>query len=104
MVDILSGVITGSNHGGKVRDPFDDFNGPQNVGHLFILMKPNLFINNYNKRIKENIKKVKSLSKIKKGKDIFFPGQNKFERLRQNSNKKIKIPSNILKDINILLK
>ncbi len=104
MVDILSGVITGSNHGGKVRDPFDDFNGPQNVGHLFILMKPNLFINNYNKRIKENIKKVKSLSKIKNGNDIFFPGQNKFKRLRQNSNKKIKIPSNILKDINILLK
>ena len=22
--------------GGKVRDPFDDFSGPQNIGHLFI--------------------------------------------------------------------
>ena len=31
MVDILSGVITGAAHGGKVRDPFDDFRGPQNV-------------------------------------------------------------------------
>jgi len=49
MVDILSGVITGSNHGGKVKDPFDDFTGPQNVGHLFIAMKPNLFTKNYNK-------------------------------------------------------
>ena len=36
MVDILSGVLTGGNHGGKVKDPFDDFSGPQNIGHLFI--------------------------------------------------------------------
>ena len=34
MVDILSGVFTGGNHGGKVKDPFDDFSGPQNIGCL----------------------------------------------------------------------
>ena len=44
MVDILSGVFTGGNHGGKVKDPFDDFSGPQNIGHLFFVMKPNLFL------------------------------------------------------------
>ena len=36
MVDILSGVLTGSAHGGSVKDPFEDFTGPQNIGHLFI--------------------------------------------------------------------
>ena len=45
MVDILSGVLTGGNHGGKVKDPFDDFSGPQNIGHLFIVMKTNIFVN-----------------------------------------------------------
>ena len=25
MVDILSGVLTGGNHAGRVKDPFDDF-------------------------------------------------------------------------------
>ena len=44
MVDILSGVFTGSAHGGKVRDPFDDFSGPQNIGHLFIVLKSSLFV------------------------------------------------------------
>ena len=43
MVDILSGVVTGGNHSGKVKDPFDDFTGPQNIGHLFITFKKNLF-------------------------------------------------------------
>ena len=99
MVDILSGVITGGNHSGKVKDPFDDFSGPQNIGHLFIVMKPNLFVGNYNKRIKENIKKIKKLPKIKGVKEIFYPGQNKFKRYKTNLKKGIAIPKNILEDI-----
>ena len=62
MVDILSGVMTGASHGGKAKDPFDDFSGPQNIGHLFIALKPNLFVSNYTTRILENIKNVKKLS------------------------------------------
>ena len=99
MVDILSGVFTGGNHSGKVRDPFDDFSGPQEIGHLFITIKPNLFVGNYNKRIKENIKRIKKLPKIKGTKEIFYPGQNKFKRYKTNLKKGIEIPKNILEDI-----
>jgi len=102
MVDILSGVFTGGNHGGKVKDPFDDFTGPQNIGHLFIVMKPNLFVGNYNQRIKENIKRIKKLPKIKGIKEILYPGQNKYAKYKTNLKKKIKIPENILKEINKL--
>jgi len=102
MVDILSGVITGGNHGGRVKDPFDDFSGPQNIGHLFIVMKPNLFVGNYNLRIKENIKRVKKLPKIKGVKEILYPGQNKFRRYKKNLKKKIKIPKNISEDLSQL--
>ena len=41
MVDILSGVFTGVNHAGKVKDPFDDFSGPQNIGALIKKRKTN---------------------------------------------------------------
>ncbi len=99
MVDILSGVFTGSNHGGKVKDPFDNFTGPQNIGHLFIVFKTNLFVGNFNKRIKENIKRVKKLPKIKGVSEILYPGQNKYRRYKKNMNKKIIIPSQILKDL-----
>ena len=99
IVDILSGVITGSNHAGKVKDPFDDFSGPQNVGHLFIVLKPNLFVKDYNKRIKENIRLVKKLPKIKGTSDILYPGQNKFQRYKKNMKKNIKIPKTILDDL-----
>ncbi|MBA1337358.1 MAG: Malate/lactate/ureidoglycolate dehydrogenase, LDH2 family [Pelagibacterales bacterium] len=100
MVDILSGVITGGNHAGKVKDPFDDFSGPQNIGHLFIVMKPNIFVgNSYNKRIKKNIRTVKKLPKIKGIKEILFPGQSKYKRYINNLNKDISIPKNILRDL-----
>ena len=104
MVDILSGVLTGANHAGKVKDPFEDFTGPQNVGHLFITFKTNLFVNNYRTRIKDNIKKVKKLPKIKGIKEIMYPGQNKYKRFKMNLKKEIKISTNIKKDLELLRK
>ena len=105
MVDILSGVFTGGNHAGKVKDPFNDFTGPQNIGHLFIVMKQGLFVgNNYNKRIKENIKIIKKLPKKKDIKVILYPGQNKYNRYKDNLKKEIKIPEKILLEMNSLLK
>ena len=104
MVDILSGVITGSNHGGKVKDPFDDFSGPQNVGHLFITIKSNIFIKDYKKRIKTNIFRVKRLPKLKGVKEILYPGQNKFLRYKINKNKNINLSKSLKIEIQRLLK
>lgn len=102
MVDILTGVFVGSNHGGKVKDPFDDFSGPQNIGHLFLAFKDNLFVKDYKKEIKKNIKRIKKIPNLK-GQKIFYPGEQKFLRTKTNSKKSIKIPKNIKKDLDILL-
>ena len=102
MVDILSGVLTGSNHSGRVKDPFDDFSGPQNIGHLFITFKTNLFVKNYNNQIKKNIRTIKNLPKIKGIKKIMYPGENKFNRYKINFKKEIKISEMIKKDLKIL--
>jgi len=104
MVDILSGVLTGANHAGRVKDPFEDFTGPQNIGHLFITFKTNLFVNNYSSRIKDNIKRVKKLPKIKGIKEIMYPGQNKYKRFKMNQKKEIKISAIIKKDLEYLKK
>ena len=102
MVDILSGVLTGGNHAGKVKDPFEDFSGPQNISHLFITFKTNLFVNNFNNRIKNNIKTIKKLPKIKGIKEIMYPGQNKYKRFKMNSKKEINITNVIKEDLKIL--
>ena len=103
MVDILSGVLTGGNHAGRVKDPFTDFSGPQNIGHLFFVIKPNLFVgNSFNKRIKDNIKTIKKLPKIKGIKEILYPGQSKFNRFKENFKKEINISKAVLKDLEYL--
>ena len=100
MVDILSGVLTGSGHGGKVKDPFDDFTGPQNVGHLFLTINPNVFSgNSFLKEMKKNIKLVKKLPKAKGFSSIMYPGERKNKIYKKNINKDISIPSKILKEM-----
>ncbi len=103
MVDILSGVLTGSSHAGEVKDPFDDFSGPQNVGHLFIVFKNNLFVKNFNSRVRYNFIKIKKLPKVKGVKEIMYPGQNKYARNRVNSKKRIKISNQIRIEMKELL-
>ena len=104
MVDILSGVLTGSNHAGGVKDPFVDFSGPQNVGHLFLTFKSNLFQKNYIRRMKDNIKTIKKLPRLKGVKEILYPGESKFFRYKKNLKKSIPIKENIKRDIEKLLK
>ena len=103
MVDILSGVLTGSSHSGKTKDPFDDFSGPQNIGHLFITINPKIFVGkNFLKEMKINISRIKKLPKAKGFSSILYPGERKNKTYRKNLNKDISIPSKILKEINEL--
>ena len=103
MVDILSGVLTGGSHGGKTKDPFDDFSGPQNMGHLFLTINPKIFIGkNFLKEMKKNITLVKKLPKAKGFSSILYPGERKNKTYKKNLNKDISIPSKIFKEINEL--
>ena len=103
MVDILSGVLTGSSHGGKTKDPFDDFTGPQNMGHLFITINPRVFIGkNFMKEMQKNIKLVKRLPKAKGFASILYPGDRKTKTYKKNLNKDISIPAKILKEMDEL--
>ena len=103
MVDILSGVLTGSSHGGKTKDPFDDFTGPQNVGHLFITINPKIFVGkNFMNEIKRNISLVKRLPKAKGFDSILYPGERKNKAYKKNLNKNIFIPSKVLKEMDEL--
>ena len=103
MVDILSGVLTGSSHGGKTKDPFDNFSGPQNVGHLFLTIDPKIFIGSrYIKEIKKNIGLVKKLPKAKGFGSILYPGERKNKLYKKNLIRDISISKKILQELNEL--
>jgi LDH2 family malate/lactate/ureidoglycolate dehydrogenase len=44
LMDIFGGVISGAAFGGEVGDQYKVYDRPQDVGHFFLAMKPDLFV------------------------------------------------------------
>ena len=63
------------------------------------LIKPIFIGSNYIKRIKDNIKIIKKLTKIKGVKEINFPGEGTKKRYKKNMKKNIPIPKSIMEDL-----
>lgn len=100
MIDIISGVMTGANHSGKVKDPYNDLTGPQNVGHMFLAFRADVFLGkNYKKRIKENISIIKKLPKKKGVDNIYYPGENKKNIKDKNIKTGIIVDAKILEEL-----
>ena len=54
--------------------------------------------------MKDNIKTIKKLPKLKGVKEILYPGESKFFKYKKNLKKNIPIKENIQRDIEWLLK
>jgi LDH2 family malate/lactate/ureidoglycolate dehydrogenase len=76
-MDIFGGVISGAGFGGDVGDQSKDFNRPQDVGHFFLAMKPNLFISEeeYRARIDTLVERVHAAPRADGFAEILLPGE-----------------------------
>jgi LDH2 family malate/lactate/ureidoglycolate dehydrogenase len=77
LMDILAGVLTGAKFGGDVNSLYFDHTEPQNVGHLFIAMKPDLFMSReeYDERMDTFVDRVKKLPRAADVEEILIPGE-----------------------------
>jgi LDH2 family malate/lactate/ureidoglycolate dehydrogenase len=76
-MDIFGGVISGANFGGDVGDQYKAFDRPQDVGHFFLAMKPDLFISesDYRARIDTLIERVRSAPTADGFAEVLLPGE-----------------------------
>ena len=76
-MDIFGGVISGANFGGDVGDQYKAFDRPQDVGHFFLAMKPNLFVSedDYRARIDTLIDRMKSAPLAEGFAEVLVPGE-----------------------------
>jgi LDH2 family malate/lactate/ureidoglycolate dehydrogenase len=88
-MDLLAGLYTGANYGGEVKSLYFDHSAPQNVGHLFIAMKPDLFISRqeFDERADTFVERVKNLPRAAGFSEIMIPGEpeEKAEQTRQRT-------------------
>ena len=68
MMDIFGGVISGAAFAGEVGDQYKTYDRPQDVGHFFLAMKPNLFISedDYRARMDTLVERVRAVPKARR--------------------------------------
>ncbi len=77
LMDVLSGVLTGANYGGEVKSLYFDHTEPQNVGHLFFAIRPDLFLtkDEFAERMDTFVTRAKSSPLAKGFDEILIPGE-----------------------------
>jgi LDH2 family malate/lactate/ureidoglycolate dehydrogenase len=77
LMDIFGGVLSGAAYAGNVADQYKVFDRPQDVGHFFLAMKPDLFvpIAEYRSRMDTLIGRVRAVPKAEGFDEILIPGE-----------------------------
>lgn len=77
LMDIFGGVLSGAAFAGAVGNPHMTFDRPQNVGHLFICFRPDLFmpLDAFTARMDELITTMKNEPKAQGFDEILVPGE-----------------------------
>lgn len=93
MMDVLSGVLTGSQHSTKVHGPYDP-TPPGGAGHLFIALDVAAFRDpqDFDDALSDLVTQVKSTPKAQNTEEIFYPGELEDRAHRKNSAHGISLP------------
>lgn len=93
MLDIFGGLMTGSAYGGDVKDQYKDFEGSQGVGHWFMVLRPEMFLDSkqeYLDRMDILFDKVRNSEKAAGISQIYTPGE--IEDLKESAQRESGIP------------
>ena len=76
MMDVFSGVLSGSAFAGHVTNPYDP-SRPADVGHFLIAIKPDLFmsLDEFKERMDYLYQRVVGCEKMAGVERIYFPGE-----------------------------
>ncbi|KAJ9650468.1 hypothetical protein H2198_010224 [Neophaeococcomyces mojaviensis] len=79
LMDIMSGVLSGAAFGGEVGDQYKEAK-PQNVGHCFIAIKPDVFIgaDEFKSRMDTLVQRVHAVAPASGFQEVLFPGEPEY--------------------------
>jgi LDH2 family malate/lactate/ureidoglycolate dehydrogenase len=85
MMEAMAGVMAGAAFGGRVRDQYSDFSAPQNVGHLFLAFRPDLFLSagQYQADMDDLVQRAKASPLADGFDEILMPGERESRRVAE---------------------
>ncbi len=87
LVDILSGLLTGANYGPHIPQLYDlDSTEQQNVGHFFLVMRPDLFLplEEFSSRAATMSEELRALPVAREHTRVLLPGEPEEERAAEH--------------------
>lgn len=77
LMDLMCGVLTGANYAGMVKSLYFDHSEPQNVGHVCIAIRPDLFMPRaeFEQRMNHFVDTTKGLPRAPEVDEILIPGE-----------------------------
>lgn len=97
LMDLMSGV----NFGGDVKSLYFDHSEPQNVGHLFFAIKPDLFLSldDFGARMDEFYARFKALPRTAGVEEIMMSGEPEQRREDERRRTGIPVTGNVIADL-----
>ncbi|CAM3924636.1 Ldh family oxidoreductase [Paenibacillus alkaliterrae] len=103
-IDILSGVLTGAGFGKYVNNMYENWNEPQNVGHLFIAVDIKRFlpVEHFKARMDQYIREIKREPKAPGVEEILIPGEIEHRRTVERKKNGIELPVQVVKELDAI--
>lgn len=100
-IDILSGVLTGAGFGPSVRNMYEDWEKPQNVGHFFIAIDIERFIGRkqFEERMGAFIDLLKAEPKAEGVPELLFAGEVEHKITEERRNNGLLLPNQLIEDL-----
>jgi LDH2 family malate/lactate/ureidoglycolate dehydrogenase len=76
-MEIMGGVLTGAAFAGEMKSLYEDFSGPQRIGHVFLAIRPDLFMPmaEFKQRMDTMIERLKVSNPVDGCDEVLMPGE-----------------------------
>lgn len=101
MIDIITGVLTGSGFGDEVTPLYQDFQNKQRTGHFMIALDTNFFIGRdlFYDRLEQLIDSIKKSPRAPGVEEILLPGEIEARKKHDNLHNGFVMPRAIVKEL-----
>jgi LDH2 family malate/lactate/ureidoglycolate dehydrogenase len=102
-MEIMGGVLTGAAFAGEMKSLYEDFSGPQGIGHVFMAIRPDLFISmvEFKTRMDTMIERFKGSDPAEGLEEVLMPGEPEARREAERLRTGIPITSEVLASLEV---
>jgi LDH2 family malate/lactate/ureidoglycolate dehydrogenase len=97
-MEIMGGVLTGAAFAGEMKSLYEDFSGPQRIGHVFMAIRPDLFmpLAEFADRMDTMIDRLKASVPAAGVDEVLMPGEPEVRREAERMQTGIPLTAEVL--------